>query len=293
MSLLCDPFSLPLTTKPYSRSTKPIVSSSSLKRHTREECSKSVLPFLSAPRPQPLLSSSKTSTAASKSDVTITSPYPPCQTIEHFALFKMKQGTNLEILVDQINRLRTIPGILYLSGGLVHDSSYPSPLPSYDVWLHARFRNQQDVDAYMVSPQKLNFTYTYTEAYYEDYMGLDWFSYHPEPLPSHKLWSAMRLTLFKVDDGGWEPVYKAIKDVYGNGEATLVTYGQNHVGGNYRSHTKGFQLSSLAVFPGVYEMEALGTAKEFRTNLEKNLQPSVSEVIVVDYIVKVFYDPWM
>lgn len=210
------------------------------------------------------------------------------QTIEHVALFKMKPGTNLDMLIDQLNLLQTIPGIMYLSAGMINDSYYPSPL-YYDVMLHIRLRNQQDDDYYMSCPQKLNFTNTYTEPYYEDYMVMDWVAYHPEPLPFPTLWSALRLTLFKMDDGGWGPVYDGIKEAFSQGETSQVTFGQNYVGKTYRPQAKGFNLSSLAVFPGVYEMKALGTANEFGTKLKEKLKPTVSQVIVVDYIVNVLY----
>lgn len=274
----CNPSSLALT-------TKSIVSSSYSMRH--QESNKPVLPFFSPSHRQIQLSSRASgSTTAAKATASPTSPYPLCETVEHIVLFKMKPGTNLEILVDQLNLLRKIPGVLYLTAGIVDEFYCSSKDLYFDVFLHSRHANKQAVDSYMHNPTKLHFTNTYTELYYEDYMVLDWVTYHPEPLPNPKLGNALRLAFFKMNDNGWGDVYTKVGEELGPGSDQL-TFGENYVGKTYRPAYKGFALSSLGVFPGVYQMKALGTPQDFGTKLLGQLEPTVNEVIVIDCIIKV------
>ncbi|KAL5707983.1 hypothetical protein ACHQM5_018827 [Ranunculus cassubicifolius] len=215
-------------------------------------------------------------------------PYPMHETIEHIVLFKMKPSANLDILIQELNNLRHLPGVLYLTSGYVFEMYSSNSRCEFTIFVHSRFRSKQDLDAYMCHPKKLRFTKTYTEIYYEDYMIVDWVTYHQQPLVNPIVGSALRVTLFKLKDEGWGRICEVIGEELG--EAVVQqTFGQSYIGRTYRPAAKGFSIASLGVFEGVYKLRALDESVEFGKKLEEKLKGAVEEVMVIDYIVSTVY----
>ncbi|KAL5707982.1 hypothetical protein ACHQM5_018826 [Ranunculus cassubicifolius] len=214
--------------------------------------------------------------------------YPMCETIEHIVLFKMKPNTNLDILIQELNNLKRLPGVIYLTAGYVYDMYSSNTSLDYTIFLHSRHRNKQDLDIYMHCPEKLKFTNTYTELYYEDYALVDWVTYHPQPLHNPSVGTALRATFLDMKEDGWGVICDVVGDSLGD-LTVQQTFGGSYIGKTYRPQNKGFSIASLGVYPGIFQLQAVGSPEEFAKKLEGDVKAAIDNIMVVDYIVKDVY----
>lgn len=216
------------------------------------------------------------------------------QTVEHIVLFKMKNGTDEETLIDAMNSLKTLPGVLYLSAGYTH-GIHASPL-DFNIFLHSRHATKAHLDAYMGHRLKYGFTMTYTEPYYQDYMIIDYVHEHHGLLQRPTLGNALRATFFNLKDGWGERDKDRVVEVMKEsltGSIEQQTFGETYEGTTYRPAHKGYEVGMLAVFPGLAELKALGTPQEFAQKMNEKLKATLDQnvtVFVVDFVLKEVYD---
>ncbi|KAL5723813.1 hypothetical protein ACHQM5_007160 [Ranunculus cassubicifolius] len=299
-SLSCLSSSISVTNKPNSflqsqqKTNFNTVSFSSLQRQARNESAfvkPSVLPLL------PVLSSSRASTTTKA--VPSSTPLTPAklnETVEHIVLFKMKPDFEAyEIFIDAMNSLKTLPGVLYLSSGYIHDV-HSAPLEGFTVFLHSRHLTREHLDLYMGHRLKYGFTMTYTEPTYADYMIIDYVHSHDGPLDHPGKGDALRTAFFKLKDGysasDKEKVLKVASE-HLPGSVDQITFGDSFEGTTYRPAHKGYQLGALALFPNLKTMKKLHTPEEYAKHLEGKLVGTLvpeGGVFVVDYEVKEVYN---
>lgn len=269
-----------------------VVSFSSVRSQARDESDKSALPMfsqLSCRTPTKVVNA-----VPATAPVSPLTPTKPKQTVEHIVLFKMKEGTDEATMVDAMNSLKCLPGVLYLSSGFVH-GIHCSP-HDFNIFLHSRHATKDDLDRYMGHRLKYAFTMTYTEPYYHDYMIIDFVHDHDGPLDHPKLGNALRCTFLKMKDGYGENEKKKVLQVIGEaleGSTDQQTFGESYEGSTYRPAHKGYDFGTLAVFPSVKELASLGSPQEFSKKMQIKLQDMVDEsvtVFVVDYEINELYD---
>ncbi|KAL5729810.1 hypothetical protein ACHQM5_002708 [Ranunculus cassubicifolius] len=210
------------------------------------------------------------------------------QTIEHIFLFRCKENTDqatINYLIQELDNLRVIPGVLSLTTGPVN-RLYSSSSPSLDfgIFFHSRFETKEALDAYMHHPQHLKLNHDLTDPLLGDYMLIDWVYYHKgelAPPPG----SAMRVTFLKLKQGlnlvqkEKSEVFKVIGNNLGR-SVEQYTYGEN-----FAIAAKGFSISSFAVFLDEEEMKRAGSCGELAKQLENELNHLVESVLVIDYVV--------
>ncbi|KAL4331800.1 hypothetical protein GQ457_07G039090 [Hibiscus cannabinus] len=200
--------------------------------------------------------------------------------IEHVVLFKIKDETEqgkVKVLLNNINGLASLESVLYLTAGAVICTK--SPISNFTHMLHGRYKSKEDLNAYTVHPDHQRLVKE-NAAIFDDIMAIDWVADN-DPTPLSLLpGSAIKLTVFKLKDNVPKEVQAEIlgeiKGISGSGVQQMTC------GEVFSARAKGFSLASLAVFPGLEEMEAtVGKEQHVKQKVEDNLDG----VIVVDYVV--------
>lgn len=98
--------------------------------------------------------------------------------------------------------------------------------------------------------------------------------------------SAMRVTFLKLKEGLGESEKARVLDVIGGIKGVFPVIDQISFGENFSmGRAKGFSIGSIAVLPGLSELEAMDSDSE-RANLEKDkARDLIESVIVLDYVV--------
>ncbi|KAL5729809.1 hypothetical protein ACHQM5_002707 [Ranunculus cassubicifolius] len=209
------------------------------------------------------------------------------QTIEHIFLFRCKENTDqatINYLIQELDNLRAIPGVLSLTTGPVN-RIYSSSTPSLDfgIFFHSRFETVEALNAYMHHPQHLKLNHDLTDPLLGDYMLIDWVFHQKAAIPQPG--SAMRVTFLKLKEGmnlvqsQKLEVFKVIGNHLGP-SVEQYTYGEN-----FAASAKGFSLASLAVFSDVNELEQAGSCEEVANQLKEKLNYLVLNILVIDYVV--------
>ncbi|XP_027368746.1 stress-response A/B barrel domain-containing protein UP3-like [Abrus precatorius] len=209
--------------------------------------------------------------------------------VEHVVLMKVKDDVSpseRDGMVERINSLVSLKQLLHLTfGPLLRIRSYPSPSFAFTHILHTRFNSTDDLHAYAVDPTHVAVIKVNTP-FIDDIMALDWLADHlhaPAAVPG----SALRVTFFKLKEGLGDPVkhevlgaIRAIQREFKH--PTQLTCGENFSPGR----AKGFSLASLAVFPGLAQLEAADSDHELG-NYQKNhtIKDNLDTVMLLDYLV--------
>ncbi|XP_061361758.1 stress-response A/B barrel domain-containing protein UP3-like [Gastrolobium bilobum] len=208
--------------------------------------------------------------------------------IEHLVLFKVKDDvapSEIDAMVDRMNSLVSLEQVLHLTAGpLLRIQSSPSL--SFTHFLHCRYNSKDDFHAYAVHPTHVAVVKA-NDPFCDDAMALDFVAEDLQgglvPPPG----SAMQVTFFKLKEGLGDQVKDevlgAIRGIQQEfKQAIQLTCGENFSPG--RAH--GFSIASLAVFPGLSELEAADSNEEIG-NYKKNemIKEHLESVMVLDYIV--------
>ncbi|KAK8980101.1 hypothetical protein V6N11_061318 [Hibiscus sabdariffa] len=201
--------------------------------------------------------------------------------IEHVVLFKIKDDTDqgkVKVLLSNLNGLASLESLLYLTAGPVIRTK--SPISNFTHMLHGRCKSKEDLNAYAMHPDHQRLVKEYAPIF-DDIMAIDWVADN-DPTPLSPLpGSAIKLTLLKLKDNVPKEVQgEILGEIKGICGVQQMTCGEI-----FSARAKGFSLASLAVFPGVKEMEA-AVGKEEHVNLQKQkMKDNLDGVIVVDYVV--------
>ncbi|XP_015889360.3 stress-response A/B barrel domain-containing protein UP3 [Ziziphus jujuba] len=209
------------------------------------------------------------------------------QTIEHVVLFKVKDGTDpskVNAMVSGLSGLISLDQVLHLTAGpLLRTRS--SSLQFTHI-LHSRYSSKEDLSAYSQHPNHLSVVKESVLPIVEDIMAVDWVAEDLNGPLSPQPGSALRVTFLKlkenVDDGAKSEivgVIKAIRDSFG--QINQISVGENFS----PARAKGYSIASLAVFPGLGDLEAVDSNQEL-VNLHKDkVRDRLESVVVVDYVV--------
>ncbi|PIA62634.1 hypothetical protein AQUCO_00200562v1 [Aquilegia coerulea] len=214
------------------------------------------------------------------------------QTIEHIVFFKVKDNTSsskINSMVDGLNSLISINNVLHLSAGPIYKtrstSSSSSSSFNFTHMLHGRYKNKDDLQNYLGHPAHINVVNETIELY-DDIMLIDYVADLDESLVVPPSGSVMRVSLLKLKEGLNESEKTEVLNVVGGVKGHFGFISQFSFGENLAPEkTNGFSIASLAIVPGLSELEVLDLNEEVVNEQEEKLKDFLESVIVVDYVV--------
>ncbi|XP_059633202.1 stress-response A/B barrel domain-containing protein UP3 [Cornus florida] len=254
---------------------------------------RAVAHFLSAP--SPLTSSSSSSRLRPllqhfKPYNTIRSPPSikmSTQIIEHIVLFKVKPDTDpskVTAMVNGLNALSSLPQVLHLTTGpLLRNRSSAF---TFTHMLHSRYNSKDDLNAYTAHPSHLAVVGESVRPICEDIMAVDWVVDDLSSPLVPRSGSAMRVTFLKLKECLEEKEKGEILGVIGGIKERFGSIDQLSLGENFSpARAKGFSIASIALFPGLSELEALDSNVELVNAEKEKVRDLLESVIVLDYVI--------
>ncbi|KAI3789993.1 hypothetical protein L2E82_02802 [Cichorium intybus] len=208
------------------------------------------------------------------------------QIIEHIVLFNVKADadpTKVAAMIDGLNSMVSLDLAIHISTGeLLRSRSHSL---TFSHIMHCRFRSNDNLQAYFTHPEHLRVVTENIQPINDDLMVVDWISNSISDAP--KPGSAMRVTLLKLKEDLVENAkskfFEGVEGIKNQFKAIEhISYGENF------SHalTKGYSISSIAVFPGPTDLEAFDSESELVMNsLKEKLKDSVESELVVDFVI--------
>ena len=218
---------------------------------------------------------------------TMSTAVPP--TVEHVVLFKVKPDadpSSVSAMLSGLNGLTSLPSVLHLSAGPLLRTRSRSPAFAFTHLLHSRYASKDDLASYSLHPDHLAVVRESVLPICDDIMAVDWLAHGLGAQLSPPPGSALRLSFLKLREGSGaeekSQVLAAVEGVKdGFGQISQLSVGENFS----PARAKGFSIASLAVFPGVSELEAVDSDKEALDSHKDKVRDYLESVIVVDYVV--------
>ncbi|KAL5698210.1 hypothetical protein ACHQM5_029279 [Ranunculus cassubicifolius] len=203
------------------------------------------------------------------------------QTIEHIVLLKVKENTDsskIKPMVDGLKNLSSIETVQHLTVGPVYKNSSQSSFTFTHI-LHSRYKSKEDLQTYLAHPDHLGLVKETISPICDDMMFLDWVADVEEPIVHPSPGAAMRVSFLKVKDGEKEKCLKVVEETRdGSGSISQYTYGEDFS----VKRAKGFSIASIAIFPGLMELDSNEEVMQEQIDKVSDL---VESIIVVDYVV--------
>ncbi|RVX05446.1 Stress-response A/B barrel domain-containing protein UP3 [Vitis vinifera] len=209
------------------------------------------------------------------------------QIIEHVVLFKVKDETEpakVSGWLSGLNGLASLDQVLHLSAGPIHRDL--SSAFKFTHMLHSRYSSKEDLSGYSGHPSHLRVVKELGSPILEDLMAVDWVADDLSGPVVPRPGSAMRLTIMKLKGGLGDEEKANILGAIGDikdclGSLNQMTYGENFS----PARAKGFSIASVAIFPGLNELEALDSNPELVQLQRDKVRDLLDRVIVLDYVV--------
>ncbi|XP_052180584.1 stress-response A/B barrel domain-containing protein UP3 [Diospyros lotus] len=209
------------------------------------------------------------------------------QIVEHIVLFKVKPETDpskIDSMVAGLAGLSTLDPVLHLSVGPLHRNR--SPAFSFTHMLHSRYKSKDDLDAYSGHPAHVSVVTERVRPICEDVMAVDWVSDGLAGPVAPRVGSAMRVTFLKLKEGLGEKERGEVLSVIGGVKDGFPATEQISYGENFSpARAKGFSIGSIAVLPGVSELEALDADSDLAESMKNKVRDLLESVIVLDYVI--------
>lgn len=210
------------------------------------------------------------------------------QIIEHVVLFKVKPDTDeskINAMINGLNGLSSLDQVVHISAGAVH--RIESSCLAFTHVLHGRYNTKNDLNAYNVHPAHVSVVTEAVRPIVEDVMAVDWIVDELDGEVALAAGSAMRVKFLKVKEGSGEKVSDELLEVIGGLKDKFRVISQISFGKNFSpERAKGFSIASLAVVPGVSELDKLDLDSE-ELNLQKEkVRDMVEGVLVLDYVIQ-------
>ncbi|XP_021805066.1 stress-response A/B barrel domain-containing protein UP3-like [Prunus avium] len=207
--------------------------------------------------------------------------------VEHVVLFKVKDDTDpskVNAMVNSLNGLASLNLTLHLTAGPLYRTR-SSPIP-FTHLLHSRYSTKDDLSTYTVHPNHLSVVKDSVLPICDDVMAVDWVPDDVQGPVAPPPGSAIRLTFLKLKENLGEESKSEILDVIKGIKGKFAEINQISAGENFSpARAKGYSIASLAVLPGVSELEGLDSKQEL-ANVEKDrVREHLESVIVLDYVV--------
>lgn len=209
--------------------------------------------------------------------------------IEHVVLFKVKENTEpskVNTMVSNLNGLISLDQVLHLTAVPVHRTR-SSPI-AFTHLLHSRYKTKDDLASYSAHPRHVSVVKDSVLPIVDDIMAVDWIANGDDQdlLVAPPPGSATRLTFLKLKEGLGEEVKSEILGVIKGIKEKFSQIDQLTCGENFSpARAKGYSLASLAVFPGLSEMEAVDSNEELVNSQKEKVRDYVDSVVVVDYVI--------
>ncbi|XP_065850827.1 stress-response A/B barrel domain-containing protein UP3-like [Euphorbia lathyris] len=208
-------------------------------------------------------------------------------TIEHIVLFKVKENTDsskLNSMISSLNALVSLDSVLHIAAVPLHRVK-SSPVP-FTHMLHSRYSSKEDLSAYSAHPSHVSVVKESVLPICDDIMAVDWVAHDLQGPVVLSPGSAVRLTLLKLKENLGEEVKNEILTVISGIKGSFGGIQQLTCGENFSpARAKGYSIASLAVFPGLSEIDALDANEELVNLQKEKVRDYLDSVIVLDSIV--------
>lgn len=97
--------------------------------------------------------------------------------------------------------------------------------------------------------------------------------------------SAMRVTFLKMKEGLGEKEKGQVLEVVGGIGSKFPSIKQLTFGENFCDRAKGYSIASLAVFPGLSELDGLDSNSELVNSQKDKARDFLESVLVLDYVI--------
>lgn len=212
--------------------------------------------------------------------------------VEHVVLFKVRDGTDtakVNALISNLRSLFSLDGVLHIDVAPVlrHRSSAASSF-GFTHLLHSRYRTKEELAAYSAHPAHVSVVREFVLPICEDIMAVDWVAeFESDPAPPRP-GSAARVTLMKLIESAGEAEkgvvlesLRGAKQLLG-GAVEQLSYGENFS----PARAKGFSVASIAVFPGVEELDKVDEkGVDLMEAHKEKVRPLLESLIVLDFLV--------
>lgn len=120
----------------------------------------------------------------------------------------------------------------------------------------------------------------------DDIMAVDFFADDVSGPVAPRPGSAMRATFYKLKEGLGEKEKSEVLGVIGGIKNQIQSIDQITFGENFSpERAKGYSIGSLAIFPGLSELDALDSNAEFVNLNKEKLKDLLDSVVVLDYMI--------
>ncbi|XP_062087053.1 stress-response A/B barrel domain-containing protein UP3-like [Humulus lupulus] len=210
------------------------------------------------------------------------------QTIEHIVLLKVKDDTEpskVNAMVNGLRSFKSIEQILHITAGPLLRNR--STTLNFTHMLYCRYGSKDDLKAYSRHPHHISVAKESVLPICEDVMAVDWVAEDLQGPISSFPGSALRVTLLKLKEDLEEEktteIVGALKGIKNSfiGQITRLTCGENFS----PRRAKGYSIGSIAVFPGLSELDAMDSNEELVKLHEEKVKEYLESVVVVDYLV--------
>lgn len=209
------------------------------------------------------------------------------QIVEHVVLFKVKDDTEPEKvagMMSGLNGLTSLDQVLHLSAGPIHRNR--SSAFKFTHILHSRYSSKEDLSVYSGHPAHISVVKESVFPICDDLMAVDWVADNISGSVVPRPGSVMRLTFMKLNEGLGDEEKAKVLGAVGEIKDSLGSLDQMTYGENFSpARAKGFSIASIAVFPGLNELEALDSNPEVVQLQKDKVRDLLDRVIVVDYVV--------
>ncbi|XVF48918.1 hypothetical protein PTKIN_Ptkin03bG0226800 [Pterospermum kingtungense] len=206
--------------------------------------------------------------------------------VEHVVLFKVKDDTDqgkINAMVGGLNGLVSLDPVLHLTAGPVLRTR--SPISNFTHMLHSRYKSKEDLNTYSAHPDHMRVVKENVLPICDDIMAVDWVADNVPATLSLPPSSAIKLTFLKLKENVTSEVQGEILGVIKGIKEGIPGIQQITCGENFSpARAKGFSLASIAVFPGVEEMEAAEGNEEYVKLQKQKVRDYLDGVIVIDYV---------
>lgn len=209
------------------------------------------------------------------------------QIVEHIVLFKVKPDTDpskIDTMIGRLNGLASLDSVLHISASPLLRTRSSSL--SFTHILHSRYSSKENLGVYTDHPSHVSVVTESVRPICEDVMAVDWvaegFSQSIKPMPG----SAIRATFLKLKEGSGEGEKEKVLGVIGGIKERFESIDQISYGENFSPwRAKGYSIASLAVFPGVSELEALDSDTGVAHAEKEKVRDLLDSVLVVDFVI--------
>lgn len=221
------------------------------------------------------------------SSIKMSATPPATQIIEHVVLFKVKDNTDstkVNSMITSLNGLISLDPVLHLTGGALH--RIRSSHFAFTHMLHSRYSSKENLNAYTVHPSHVGVVKESVRPICDDIMAVDWVADDLQGPVAPPPGSPMRFTFLKLKDNqpaeAKDEIIGVIRGIkHRIGGIDQITCGENFS----PARAKGYSIASLAVFPGLSELDAVDSKEELVNSEKAKVRDSLESVLVLDYVV--------